>query len=73
MKFQDLKPFDFSLVVSETDTVFTHIVKETNKAFKFYGLDDWTISFDHAKKRAGCCSYMLRSISLSTCFVKGMN
>jgi len=69
MKFSDLKPFNFSFL-NENDTVFEHIVKETNKAFEFYELKGWTVKFDKANRRLGQCAYGPKTISLSTNFVK---
>ena len=34
-----------------------------------WGLQDWTFKLDNAKRRAGCCKYSRKTISLSRFYV----
>ena len=38
--------------------------------FKQYGLDDWSLRLDHARRRAGMCDYNTKTISLSRHYVR---
>lgn len=69
MQYSDLKPMEFkwdSIIAPKLDKVMSM----THTALRFYGLGSWSVKFDNAKKRAGLCSYLERSISLSKHFIE---
>lgn len=70
MQFSDLKPFNFVWKDSSTKSKLEIVEEQMRKALDFYELKNWKSEFDNAKKRAGCCSYMTRTISLSKHFVQ---
>lgn len=47
-----------------------YTVAKTSRSYMTeHGLDDWIFRFDNAKRRAGCCQYSKKTITLSYEFV----
>ncbi len=70
MQYSDLKPMIFDWSSTKNQTVYQKVIELTSKALLFYDLANWSVDFDKAKKRAGCCSFIEQKISLSKHFVK---
>lgn len=47
-----------------------HVITFTERLLLQHGLHGWTVKLDNAKKRAGQCTYPVRTISLSRCLIK---
>ena len=48
-------------------------IETATKLLKEYGLIDWRVKLDHARRRAGQCDYNTKVISLSRLYVRNAN
>ena len=49
---------------------FNDFYRNANLKLDYFNLNDWRITFDHAKKRAGACIYSTKELSFSVYFLR---
>lgn len=70
MTYTDLKEMKFDWNLQGSKSKVEQVLDMTYKTLKFYGLNNWSVTFDGAKQRAGYCSFLKKSISFSKYFVE---
>ena len=56
--------------MKQNDRPLQAALETASELMRAHGLHDWTVKFDHARRRAGQCDYTRRIISLSRHYVR---